>query len=139
MTFELEYKVRLDDIDYMGIVGNATWLTFLERARVDIMDVIGYPMTRFFAEKIGAVVSDLNIKYKRPALFGHTVKIRTSPETFFSKGVVLRQIIENVEGQAYVEAQVTMVFVDSVGLPIPMPEEIKAKLTTEGDPLSQLS
>lgn len=52
-TFEFTYSVRLDDLDYMGIVGNANWLTFMERARIEMLDKISFPFSEMIKQNKG--------------------------------------------------------------------------------------
>ena len=127
-VFTFEYRVRLDDLDYMGIVGNARWLTLLERARADLLTAIDYPMTRFFSEKIGAVVADLTIKYIRPARMDDTVSIEISVEELADVFGNLHYVASSKSGQPFVKAQTKMVFVDEAGRPTKVPEEIRASL-----------
>jgi acyl-CoA thioester hydrolase len=127
--FRFDYRVRLDDLDYMGIVGNSDWLTFLERARADLLAAVGYPMERFFAEGLGGVVADLRVRYLRPARFGAIVSVRVSARELGDTSGVLDYVAEGPDGKAYIQAETKMVFVGKDGRPVRMPDEIRAALT----------
>jgi acyl-CoA thioesterase FadM len=68
--YTFEYTVRLDDLDFMNVVGDNQWLVFLQRARIELMDRIGFPYTEMIRQKIGGVVAENHIRYMRPAVFG---------------------------------------------------------------------
>jgi len=51
--YNFSYKVRLDDLDYMGIVGNSHWMIFLERARIDLLEQINFSFSEMKKQKIG--------------------------------------------------------------------------------------
>lgn len=68
-TYVFNYPVRIDDLDYMGIVGNAEWVTILTRARIDLLNEINFPISEMMRLKLGGVVSKLNMDFKKPAYY----------------------------------------------------------------------
>jgi acyl-CoA thioester hydrolase len=124
-TYMFNYKVRLDDIDYMGIVGNSQWLIFLERARIDLLEKIGFPFSEMMKQKIGGVVSEANLKFLRPAIFDDELKINIMPHSPFSKGLYLKYVVENQKVIECLTADIKIVFVDQHGKSTNMPEHIR--------------
>ena len=127
-SFTFYYDIRLDDLDYMGIVGNADWLILLERSRADLLSTIGYPMSRFFKERIAGVVADLKVKYVRPARFGDRIQVTISAAEASEVSGVLEYSVNSSEGKPFIRAETKMVFVNEQGRPIPMPQEIRNAL-----------
>lgn len=127
-TFQFTYRVRLDDLDYMGIVGNADWLIFLERARADLLASIDYPMKRLMDEKIGGVVADLKVKYIRPARLDDTFTILVSAKEPSDSSGTLEYVAQSTDGKPHLKAETKMVFVDASGRPTTIPPGIRVAL-----------
>lgn len=127
-SFTFEYPIRLDDLDYMGIVGNAEWVTLLTRARIDLLEKIEFPFSEMLKQKIGGVVADLAIKFKRPSYFGDSLKIVITPSDPFKKGLILKYLVINQKNEECLMAEVKIVFVDGNGCPVGMPEKIAKNL-----------
>lgn len=122
------YKVRLDDLDYMGLVGNSHWLTFLERARIELLETIGFPFSTMMKNKIGGVVSEAKIKFIKPAFFDDEVKISIEPHSPFNKGIILRYLVTNQRDEECLNADITIIFVDASGKSINIPDDIRIRL-----------
>tara|TARA_R110000868_G_scaffold301241_1_gene561673 strand:- start:724 stop:1152 length:429 start_codon:yes stop_codon:yes gene_type:complete len=129
-TFEFSYPVRIDDLDFMGIIGNSEWVTLLTRARIDLLEHIQYPITQMMKDKIGGVVSEMTIKYMKPAKYGDVLKVEITPHNHFSKGLCLKYIARKNNHEICVEADVTIIFVDSIGTPVAVPEIVILRLST---------
>ncbi len=127
-TFKFQYPVRHDDLDFMAIIGNAEWITILTRARIELLDRIEYPLTKMLQQKMGGVVSEMNVKYLKPAKFGNVLNVTITPTKQFSKGVVLHYSVENQKNEVCLEATVTMIFIAHEGVPTEMPPIIAQKL-----------
>ena len=65
--------VRFRDLDAMDHVNNATYLTYLEEARLGFSSDMGINWARFREE--GFVIARCEIDYRRPALLGDTLNI----------------------------------------------------------------
>ena len=127
-SYTFTYKVNLDDLDYMGIVGNSDWLIFLERARIDLLEKIELPFSEMVKQKIGGVVEEANIKFIKPAFFDDQLKINIMPHDPFSKGFVLRYFVTNQRGEECLTADITIIFVDQNGVSTDVPKTISDKL-----------
>lgn len=127
-SFVFNYPVRVDDLDFMAIVGNAEWVTLLTRARMELLDKIEFPITEMIKQKVGGVVANLSIKFKKPAYYGDSLKITINPDSPFKKGLVLKYLIENQKNEECLSADVTIIFIDEKSRPVEMPEEIALRL-----------
>jgi len=126
--YNFSYKVRLDDLDYMGIVGNSHWMIFLERARIDLLEQINFSFSEMKKQKIGGVVAESNIKFLRPAFFDDQLEITIRPHSLFSKGFILNYKVKNQKNIECLSAEITMIFVDFDGKSIKIPDGIRNKL-----------
>lgn len=77
MRIRLPVEVRYAETDAMGVVHHASYVIWLEAARVAFMNQIGYPYTRVEAEGLALVVSEVHLTYRSPARFGDTVEVET--------------------------------------------------------------
>ncbi len=130
-TYTFEYTVRHDDLDFMGIVGNAEWVTLLTRARIDLLDRINFPLSEMIKQKVGGVVSEMTVKYIKPAKFGTKLFIAITPTKKFDKGLVMHYSITNHDNTEYLSADVTLIFINGEGKPTSMPEPISSQLFAE--------
>jgi len=119
------YKVKLDDLDFMSIVGNSNWPVILERARVEYLEEIGFPFSQMLEDKIGVVVAEYHFKFIKPAYFNDILKIDMSPHSPFSKGFTLKYSVTNQHNVECLRAEITLVFIDQKGKPAHMPEKLK--------------
>lgn len=70
-----KHKVQYYETDKMGIVHHSNYIRWMEEARVDFLDKIGWSYDQL--EKVGLVspVLALNIEYASPTYFGDEVSI----------------------------------------------------------------
>lgn len=80
MRISSESKVRVEfyDVDSMDVVYHANYIKFLEVARCDLLDKIGYGYNQMRATNYVFPVTTLNVKYVRSLKFGQTATVRAS-------------------------------------------------------------
>lgn len=81
------HRVQYYETDQMGFAHHSNFIRWMEEARIDFMDEIGYPYTRMEAEGVISPVRAVRCQYKHPCKFGDLVSIRVMVESF--NGVVL--------------------------------------------------
>ena len=124
-SYEFTYEVRLDDLDYMNIVGNANWLIFLERTRIDLLKAIGFPFSELQKLNIGGVVAESHIKYIRPAKFEDQLTFTITPNDLFEHGFHLTYKAINQLKVVCLTANFKIVIVNQSGRPTPVPEKLR--------------
>ncbi len=60
-------KVRNHHIDSYGHVNNAQYLTFLEDARTDFFEELGYSLSVLAQRNVQVFLTEVTLQYKRPA------------------------------------------------------------------------
>lgn len=80
-------KVQYYETDMMGIAHHANYIRWMEEARIDFMDQMGFPYARMEAEGVISPVRAVSCQYKKPCTFGDTLQIRVAVDGF--NGVVL--------------------------------------------------
>lgn len=84
-------KVRFSDLDAMRHVNNATYLTFLEEARIDYF---GHLFKRKYDNlEFEAVIGRIEINYIHPIVFGDEVEVFTRISKIGTKSVDVEHII----------------------------------------------
>ncbi len=75
-------EVRLADTDAMGHVNNASYLTYVEIARVAYYEeVIGKPLPLgFHGAEEGMILAEMRITYRSQAFFGETLMVESRIE-----------------------------------------------------------
>ena len=120
-------KVYYEDTDAGGVVYYANYLKFLERARTEALQIIGYSnqkVKKDFGSLI--IVKACNIEYKKPASLEDELTIRSFVKSITKTSFFMNQIITKGE-ETIVEAQVHLVFVNELGKPVKIPDEIYSK------------
>lgn len=74
----LEVRVRFADTDAMAHVNNATYLTYVEAARIDWWTAItGESLEREHGRRDGLILAEAEIAFRSPVVFGETVTVET--------------------------------------------------------------
>ena len=80
-------RVQYYETDMMGISHHANYIRWMEEARIDFMDRIGFPYARMEAEGVLSPLRAVSCQYKKPSTFGDVLEIGVYVEGF--NGVVL--------------------------------------------------
>ncbi len=98
-----EIEIRFSDLDAMGHVNNATYLSYLEEARIDYFENALGPRENNL--DFGAVVAGIDISYLRPLELGDKVKIFSKMFEIGRKSFDLRHVIQGErEGKIFTAA-----------------------------------
>ena len=126
-NFFHKLRVYYEDTDAGGVVYYANYLKFLERARTEALFSIGFNNKKIkdlFNSLI--IVKSCNIEYKKSAYLEDDLTVRSFVKSITKTSFFMNQIISKGD-ETIVEAQVHLVFVNSDGKPIKIPDEIYSK------------
>ncbi len=123
-TYNYTYTIQLDDLDFQGHVGNASWLILLERARVELIKDLGYPYDQLAKDELGSVVARANLRYLLPAFYGDAVTISIQIIEAQNTHLLLKHKCRNQKGKICLAAELKIVFINKAGRPIKIPERI---------------
>lgn len=131
-------KVRFSDLDAMRHVNNATYLTYLEEARIAYFkDVLKMPKNDL---DFGAVVARIDISYMQPVILGEEIEVMTRVSKMGNKSSDVEHIIVvNRHGGKVTaaEALTKLVSYDYEKLhSTATPEEVKRKIKEYEEKLS---
>ena len=110
-------RVYFEDTDLSGIVYHANYLRFMERARSDLLRVVGIDQRAAFESGEGVyAVADLQLKYLRPAKLDEDLLIETRCLALGGASVRMEQRIFRGD-DLLVDAQVRAGFLTPGGRP----------------------
>ena len=126
---QTQIKVRGYHLDVYQHVNNARYLEFLEEARwagLENSESFHWMMAR----NIAFVVVNININYRRPALLGDLLTIRSSVQQLNGKSGVLSQIVtRESESDVVADALITFACIDlKTQKALPLEGELRDKL-----------
>ena len=126
-NFFHKLKVYYEDTDSGGVVYYANYLKFLERARTEALFSIGYSNKKIKDNfKSLIIVKACNIEYKKSAHLEDELIVRSFVKSITKTSFFMNQIITKAD-DIIVEAQVHLVFVNTDGKPVKIPDEIYSK------------
>lgn len=70
-----QHEVKYYECDRMGITHHSNYVRFMEEARVDFLDALGYGFDRIEAEGIVSPVISISCNYKHPTTFKDLIDI----------------------------------------------------------------
>jgi len=116
-------RVYFEDTDLSGVVYHANYLRYMERARSDFLRLVGVDQRAFNDAGEGAyVVSDLHIRYRRPAKLDDVLVVVSSLTKIRAASVDIQQRVM-LDDEILSEADVTAALVASSGRPRRQPKE----------------
>lgn len=116
------YRVYYEDTDAGGIVYHANYLRWFERARSDMLRLIGIDQNAALeAGEGGYAVADMAIRYRLPARFDDVINVETRGEDVRAASISLQQIARR-GGDLICEARLKVGFVGPDGRPRRQPK-----------------
>jgi acyl-CoA thioester hydrolase len=127
--FRIPVRVYYQDTDAGGVVFHGQYLSFLERARTELLNAGGIDIARLADEhRVLFVVFQLSITYHQPARLNDLLSVTAEVAKIGGASIVFRQRVER-HSQRLVEAQVTVATVDRDRMrPVRLPQELERAL-----------
>ena len=120
--FKFKTKVYFEDTDSGGVVYYANYLKFIERARTNLIQELGYSL-KLLSEKYNChfVVKNIECNYIQSAKLEDKLLIQTQFLEIKKASFKLEQIIYR-EDKAIFKSEVLMVNINSKGKPLKIPD-----------------
>ena len=121
-------KVYYEDTDSGGVVYYANYLKFIERARTNLIQELGFSL-RLLSEKYNChfVVKNIECNYIQSAKLEDELSIQTKFIEIKKASFKLKQIIYREEKVIF-ESEVLMVNINSKGKPLKIPDPLVSAL-----------
>ncbi len=81
-VFNYFHKVQYYETDAMKITHHSNYIKWMESARIEYLEWIGYPYQLLERRNAATPVVGLEIDYKNPTVFGDEVRIETVMDTY---------------------------------------------------------
>ena len=73
-----KHEVKYYECDRMGVTHHSNYVRFMEEARVDWLDQLGFGFDKIEAENVFSPVISISCEYKRPTTFKDIIEIEVS-------------------------------------------------------------
>jgi acyl-CoA thioester hydrolase len=91
------HRIRYDEVDAQGIVGNATWLALLQLGRTEYLRYMGILLEGGSRTPVQAVVRQAAVEYLAPARFDDPIVIRVRTSAISTRSSTVEYIVDNDE------------------------------------------
>jgi acyl-CoA thioester hydrolase len=127
--FSIPVRVYYQDTDAGGVVYHAQYLSFMERARSELLNSRGIDLARLTEEKrVLFLVFQIAIKYHQPARLNDLLTVTVEVVKMGRASLVFGQRVER-GAELLTEAEVTLALVDRDRMkPARMPDELERAL-----------
>lgn len=119
--------MRWGELDPYNHVNHSTYLAYLEHARIQVLDEIGWPMERIASEGHQVVVISVDVRFKKPAMGGDDLIIESSLQELRRASSTWHQRIVR-DDELLVEAWVTSACTTLEGRPTRTPAAFQEAL-----------
>jgi acyl-CoA thioester hydrolase len=127
-------RVYYEDTDAGGVVYHANYLRFFERARTDMLALLGADLAEALSSGEGGyVVTEANIRYRAPARLGDALIVASRMAELRAASCAVQQKVMR-DGQVLVDGLLTVAFIGTDGRPRRQPASwIEAFKAQQGD------
>ena len=123
-----QHEVKYYECDRMGVTHHSNYIRFMEEARIDWLDQLGYGFDKIEKENVFSPVISITCEYKRPTTFKDVIDIEVTigkiSEMKFDFAYTMR-----VDGKVVCTAQSSHCFIENnrpVAISKRLPELFKA-------------
>lgn len=125
----MEIKIYYHDTDAGGVVYYANYLKYMEQARTEFFEKLGFPIGSLLERNFLYAVRKCNITYKSPARYGDTIICDAKIKEVTAVQFIFEQsIFEKKTNRLLVEAEVSLVSLTKDFKPVTIPDDIRKKL-----------
>jgi len=125
IVFSIDMEVRWRDLDAFGHVNNASYLGYIEEARVRWFK----SMSADWANETSApILAAVTANYRKPIGWPESLRVELSCERLGSKSVTLghRIVSTSAPDALYCDGTTVLVWVDGAGQSIALPDTVRA-------------
>lgn len=132
MPYRSVQHVYFDDLDALNILHNVRFLLFMERARGELFNILGFRWEDDLAKNPDKyhVVAEHQIKYLKPVRGEGDVAVQLSPTHLGTSSLVLHATVESLDAKSlYAEGHTRIVRLDAdTGKPCPWSQPFRDKV-----------
>lgn len=115
---EYIHSVKYYETDKMGITHHSNYVRWMEEARIDFLDQIGYSYKRLEEEGIVSPVIAIDCKYKATTTFDDKISITVAVKEFKGVKLIIGYEMKKENGDTVCTAESIHCFLDNNGKPL---------------------
>ena len=134
--FSIDVRVRFSDMDSLGHVNNAAYISYFEEGRVHYFRKL-FDLPREDTSTLGLIVLDMHCTYKSPAFYGEILRVYTKVNWLKNKSFEMSYLIIDTDtGRTVAEGSSVLVAYDySTRTTMEIADNVRSKLSEfEGIP-----
>lgn len=108
-------RVQYYETDMMGVTHHASYIHWMEEARIDFMDQIGFPYSEMEKKDVLSPVKSLQCDYIHSCTFGDEISIAVSVISFNGVVMTIGYDMKNRQGEQVFKARSEHVFLNREG------------------------
>ena len=129
-------RVNYSETDQMGVVYHARYLVWLDIARTEHLRLAGMAYRELEAMGFRLAVSELSVRYRQPARYDESVRVRCWVREAASRRVTFGYAVEHADtGRLLATATTVMISLDATMAPARMPDAVRRLLKPVPDPV----
>ena len=123
VVYSVELEVRWRDLDAFNHVNNASYLGYIEEARVRWFKSLS---SDWAGESAAPIMAAVQLNYRRPVNWPETVRVELFAERIGIKSLTLGHRISSAgdDGVLYCDGHTVLVWVDRGGQSVPLPKAV---------------
>lgn len=112
-------KINYYETDKMGITHHSNYIRWMEEARIDFLEQIGFGYAKLEEDGIVSPIIGVECEYKSPTTFGDSVDIKVEIEEFKGVQLVIKYTVTKCEsGELVLCGRTKHCFLNGDGKPI---------------------
>ncbi|GGA71078.1 thioesterase [Arenimonas soli] len=125
VVYGVALEVRWRDLDAFNHVNNASYLGYIEEARVRWFKSLS---SDWAGESAAPIMAAVQLNYRRPVNWPETVRVELFAERIGTKSLTLGHRISSAseDGVLYCDGHTVLVWVDRSGQSVPLPDAVLA-------------
>src|SRR3954465_6520213 len=133
---EIRVRVNYSETDQMGVVYHARYLVWLDIARTEHLRQSGMTYAELEASGLRLAVSEVTVRYRQPARYDDSIRIRCWIRDLASRKVEFGYAIDHADdGRLLATASTSLLSLDSSMALSRLPERVRAALRSIPDPV----
>jgi acyl-CoA thioester hydrolase len=133
---ETTVRVNYSETDQMGVVYHARYLVWFDVARCEHLRLTGLTYRELEARGCRLAVSEVSVRYRRPARYDDLLRVRCWVREVASRRVTFGYVVERPEDGALLATAATSLIALDAGLTLSrLPDDVTARLVPVPDPV----
>jgi acyl-CoA thioester hydrolase len=129
--YSLPIRVAFRDIDALGHVNNAVYLSYFEQARIAYSFQL---MNKATLKDLTFILAEVNVTYLRPVYFGDRLEIGVRVSEIGTKSFVMEYGVRNGQDEIVARGRTVQVWFDyNTRRSVPVPDEFRQKVAQDNE------